>query len=415
MDIPPKINISCHQIPGPLEAYGDISGRGVILGFVISAWLTILILVAYYIFAFNPHADPFSNTNAQNSSTPYNPNPVDELVARYTKYLRIGKNFTGGPAEAAFHKCILSLADTQLITGLSILVSGYLSLKHGSGLSAYHWKMVVTLAWFSSVTHLSALTFLRSYLSQHPSGRLWRLTLMLTLLILLFVAFIPTGHFEFLGREHSSAQSIDLGQVAYPDDCDDFRRGKSLYYLNLNPWQSKYKIYPELLRNGTIGPKNCTIANAPIFSIDQHPIKNYTSGKILRDQTSYLWLSTHAGTLVGVLYESPAVCFFKWGMRKSSRAYVSMISSLVLLVYGYLIRVAKTFESSSRVMSRGFQGALDQGYSCLINKWGQWLSHRKSEMLVIIGMIILPFLASIFCTFRVLMHLYTSVFAEVWL
>ncbi|KAK1995035.1 hypothetical protein LX36DRAFT_683330 [Colletotrichum falcatum] len=104
------MSINCQQIPGPLKPYGDIAGIGVgylhpvVLGFVASAWLAIVVLVAYYIFAFNPHADPFSITDGQNDSKPYTPNPVDELVARYTRRLRTGRNFRGGLAEATFHK-----------------------------------------------------------------------------------------------------------------------------------------------------------------------------------------------------------------------------------------------------------------------------------------------------------------------
>ncbi|KAK2014561.1 hypothetical protein LZ32DRAFT_673911 [Colletotrichum eremochloae] len=88
-------NINCSQLPGPLEPYGDIAGLGVILGFVVSAWLTVLILVAYYIFAFDPNGDPFLNPDEQNSTTTLHaPNPAD----------KIGKNFKGGPVENAFYK-----------------------------------------------------------------------------------------------------------------------------------------------------------------------------------------------------------------------------------------------------------------------------------------------------------------------
>lgn len=86
------------------------------------------------------------------------------------------------------------MADTQVVTGLAILSSGYFSR---SGLSALHWKMIVYLAWFSCATHLSALTFLRNYLINHPGQRRWRLASMFTLLLILIVAMIPTGHFNW--------------------------------------------------------------------------------------------------------------------------------------------------------------------------------------------------------------------------
>ncbi|KAK1975473.1 hypothetical protein LZ30DRAFT_737493 [Colletotrichum cereale] len=96
----------CRRFPGPLEPYGDIAGLGVVIGFVASAWLTVLILVAYYIFAFDPLTDPFHNTDSisKQNKTPYLPNPMDLLVARYTKYLRRHQNHKGNSTENVFHK-----------------------------------------------------------------------------------------------------------------------------------------------------------------------------------------------------------------------------------------------------------------------------------------------------------------------
>ncbi|KAK1848115.1 hypothetical protein CCHR01_09231 [Colletotrichum chrysophilum] len=184
----------CSRIPELLEPYGDVAGLGVVLSFVISAWLTVLILVAYYVFAFNPHTNPFSSPD---SNGPYDPNPLDVFLVKYTRYVRIRKSFRGSLAEEAFHKCILSLADAQLITGISILVSGYMSLKHGQGL----------------------------------------------------IGLIPTGHFNFLGSQLINHQSspeygqldpganqieyskyIDLGHSIYPRGCEDL--DKSHYYAD---------------------------------------------------------------------------------------------------------------------------------------------------------------------------------------
>lgn len=86
------------------------------------------------------------------------------------------------------------MADVQVFTGLSILISGYVARK---GLSALHWKMIVFLAWFSCATHLSALVFLRNYLINHPAKRRWRLSSMFALLMVLMVAMVPTGHFSW--------------------------------------------------------------------------------------------------------------------------------------------------------------------------------------------------------------------------
>ncbi|EQB50616.1 hypothetical protein CGLO_09931 [Colletotrichum gloeosporioides Cg-14] len=335
---------ACSQIPESLEPYGDIAGLGVVLSFVISAWLTILVLVGYYVFAFDPDVDPFQRNRS--TTTPYSPNPLDVLIAKYTKYLRVLKDFKGSLAEDAFHKCILALADAQLITGMSILMSGYMSLKHERGLSAYHWKIVVSLAWFSSVTHLSALTFLRSYLAKHSSRRLWRLTLMLILLVLLFVGFLPTGHFDFLGSQLDNDPSsfyyrqpsndvdqigyshiIDLGQFEYPQDCENDNKNPyyAIKWLNHQPkvYYNLTSLDAELLRNGTIGPKNCTISGISILkheiSLDTINLYKIRYLRILKDVTHGESMSE---VEVAILYESPAVCFFKGGLFRPFVGYL---------------------------------------------------------------------------------------------
>ncbi len=86
------------------------------------------------------------------------------------------------------------MSDLQILTGLSILISGYAQLDRG--LSFYHWHLMVYLAWFCSLTHLSCLTFLRNHLYNHPGERIWRLIGMGTLVILLIVALLPTGNYN---------------------------------------------------------------------------------------------------------------------------------------------------------------------------------------------------------------------------
>lgn len=83
------------------------------------------------------------------------------------------------------------MSDQQLVTGLAILVSGYSQLH--CGVSSYHWQAISTLAWFSSITHISTLRFLAKHM--HRNKYVWyaRLFLMAILAILLAVAMIPTG------------------------------------------------------------------------------------------------------------------------------------------------------------------------------------------------------------------------------
>lgn len=87
------------------------------------------------------------------------------------------------------------MSDLQFITGIAILFSGFLQLP--CGLSTYHWLVLVDLAWFSSLTHLSCLTVLRHHLSSHAFERGWRLCTMGLLATLLAVALGFTGNYSW--------------------------------------------------------------------------------------------------------------------------------------------------------------------------------------------------------------------------
>ncbi|KAF2117474.1 hypothetical protein BDV96DRAFT_598361 [Lophiotrema nucula] len=95
--------------------------------------------------------------------------------------------------EKALLKCILTMSDLQILTGLSILISGFTQLR--CGLSVYHWQIIVRLAWFCSLTHLACLTFLRNHLHGHRGERKWRLLAMGILVLLLIGALLPTGKY----------------------------------------------------------------------------------------------------------------------------------------------------------------------------------------------------------------------------
>ncbi|KAK2778808.1 hypothetical protein CKAH01_11582 [Colletotrichum kahawae] len=95
---------------------------------------------------------------------------------------------------------ILVLSDVQLLTGLGILVSGYINLV-GNAITAYHWRILVYLVWFSNLTHTSSLTLLRGYLNYRPMERTCRLGLMFVLWGGLLAAFIPTWWFGWFSGD----------------------------------------------------------------------------------------------------------------------------------------------------------------------------------------------------------------------
>ena len=82
-------------------------------------------------------------------------------------------------------RLILALSDQQLVTGMAVLIAGYIS---PCSMSLYHFNIVAALGWFSSTVHLSTLTILRVYFIEHPRLRNWRVISMLVVFGLLAIA-----------------------------------------------------------------------------------------------------------------------------------------------------------------------------------------------------------------------------------
>lgn len=92
-------------------------------------------------------------------------------------------------------------SDQQAVTGIGLLVSGYAQLSRG--IQCHHWQILVYLAWFSSLTHLTTLSVLREYFRHNHAARFWRVILMLTTVIMLGVALLPTGDSRWLDANGS--------------------------------------------------------------------------------------------------------------------------------------------------------------------------------------------------------------------
>ncbi|KAF6815909.1 hypothetical protein CMUS01_12359 [Colletotrichum musicola] len=67
-----------------LEPNPDIGGLGVLIGFLGTAWLSVLLVVIRYVLAFDPHVDPLHNPGLRLEAS-WKPNPID---------IRITRNFT---------------------------------------------------------------------------------------------------------------------------------------------------------------------------------------------------------------------------------------------------------------------------------------------------------------------------------
>ncbi|KAF2996351.1 hypothetical protein E8E14_000616 [Neopestalotiopsis sp. 37M] len=191
----------------------------VVISFIASGWLTVGIVLCNYLFVFDPEERPFrdattspheSRTHDGDVDAIWTPNPLDVLISRLCRTISmpprtmlghlipaslkdwLKRISTREKAEDAFRQCVMSLCDTQLLTGISMLLSGYSSLLDVEYMTLTSWLMVANLAWFSNLTHQCGLVFLRGYLYRNPNERMWRLLLMTVLFFGLASAMTPT-------------------------------------------------------------------------------------------------------------------------------------------------------------------------------------------------------------------------------
>ena len=144
------------------------------MGFLATAYLTLIIVSVYYLFGYVP--DEFLNSIDRGI--------IDTLW-------RKARSKPTKVWEPTLRAAVLMFSDQQLVTGLALLISGYVQLR--CGISSYHWQTITYLAWFSSLTHLTTLTVLRQYFRDNPAPRLWRAVLMLVMVTMLMVALLPSG------------------------------------------------------------------------------------------------------------------------------------------------------------------------------------------------------------------------------
>ncbi|KAF2261574.1 hypothetical protein CC78DRAFT_583579 [Lojkania enalia] len=190
-------NIRGLQDVPPLLPNPEVSGIGVILGFSLAAYLTLGLLILHYVTVHDPH-----RINSRGNEYT---NTLDRDLLAFLRSVIVwtpSRRF-----EYAMEKSVLILSDLQLVTGLAILVSGYSQLN--CAISAYHWQIVVYVAWFSSFTFLSAMAFLEGYFQTNSNMRIIRLCSMVILASLLIVALLPTGSQNWLDL-------VDEGGGFYP-------------------------------------------------------------------------------------------------------------------------------------------------------------------------------------------------------
>ncbi|KAF2785964.1 hypothetical protein K505DRAFT_354736 [Melanomma pulvis-pyrius CBS 109.77] len=152
-----------------------------------------MIIVVNYLLAFQPEMDPFRLDQPEAlPRADFKPNPIDKLVIKSIREkFGIHRSSLTVCMQLTPTQCVLYMSDLQILTGLSIFISGFVQMP--CGISRYHWKILAYLAWFSSLTHFGCLSFLRSYLFNHPAERTWRLFFMIIIAVMLVFALVPTG------------------------------------------------------------------------------------------------------------------------------------------------------------------------------------------------------------------------------
>jgi hypothetical protein len=165
------------------------------IAFVASAYLTLIMVIIYYLL------------DRQKTDS-----PVDQAVVKGAATIwKFLFNQDQKPSEQwidAIEDAILTFSDQQLVTGIGMLVSGYTQLH--CSLSLYHWQIVVYLAWFSSLTHLTTLTALRNFFRDQRTLAYWRVFFIGCLIVLLATSLIPTGYISTPSGQWAEPTSVNI-------------------------------------------------------------------------------------------------------------------------------------------------------------------------------------------------------------
>ncbi|KAL4730875.1 hypothetical protein ACLX1H_002917 [Fusarium chlamydosporum] len=198
-----------------LKPYSDISGPGVVAGFLGTAWLAVIFVLLHYLFAFDPYENPFESSYQRISDRTdgvWRPNPIDvitkDLVDKSLKWMSFSSSWAIG-----IEMSILGMCDVQFVTGLSILLSGAFAVF--KDISSYHFLLITRLAWFSNLTHLCGLTVLRKYFHIRPVEKRIRIVCMFTIAIMLLIAIGPTLLFDWDDSSGGGESSVGTYVICF--------------------------------------------------------------------------------------------------------------------------------------------------------------------------------------------------------
>lgn len=186
------------------------------------------------------------------------------------------------------------------------------------GLSSYHWQIMVYLAWFSTVAHMSSLTSIRDYLSTRPWQRNIRFLITLILLAMLITAIVPTAYFRW------SSSDFEITN-----------------------------------RKGTLTKDELQAIPAACF------LQPLTA--------TWIWDSEYCPTAGSSSYAYPSPCTFETSFLGNNGPFQSAVFSIILLVFTFVTRTIKLFEPLSALASR----LLTRPVSWLLQRSLLWLSRSQ--------------------------------------
>jgi hypothetical protein len=216
----------------------DIAGIGVILSFTVINGLTIIVASVSMLFFRLEELELSSFDLAINKwlkrrgLKPLSSSLTDETII-----------FWLGIQE----KVLLSLSDTQLLTGIAILIAGYLKCN----ISVYHSTIVADLAWFASGTHLASLTTLKHYLRRYPATKAVRVVLLLVMAGLFLALTIYQGHRDWYKSTPIPAQCLFADGVKKIGGLPSVWMGLNIFFIVLAYGASICALYPETLGNSS--------------------------------------------------------------------------------------------------------------------------------------------------------------------
>ncbi|KAK4447253.1 hypothetical protein QBC34DRAFT_496345 [Podospora aff. communis PSN243] len=209
--MPTECPADCFEPPRILQPNPDIGGTGVLVGFIGTAWFVVILVVLYFPFALQRAYTPLPrhfHMHYRDEHDPVMPMHyciTDNFLENLVRSGSFVREMRALRFKTALENLMLTMCDVQILTGCGVLISGYINLS--CYVSAYHWKLVVYLAWASNITHVACLSALRGYFQEHKRERNIRLFFMTLMWLALLVAMVPTAFFDWEDSDEASAAS----------------------------------------------------------------------------------------------------------------------------------------------------------------------------------------------------------------